>query len=348
MDHASDPAVQRLALLLAGVPASVRRLLAGEAGEPLDVLSRLGRDALVEGARRLMDADVPALLERLQGMGWRWVAPPDPDFPGGVEALADPPLGLFVRGQIPRRAGAAVVGSRRATPYGLQVARLLGSELAAAGVPVVSGMARGVDAAAHEGALEAQGPTVAVWGTGPDRIYPPEHGRLAEAIVAGGGALVTEFPPGTPPRRHHFPQRNRILAGLASAVVVVEAAARSGALNTARQALDEGREVWAVPGSILSELSLGPNALLRLGARPLVVPAELVRELGGEPAAEEEAAEPLPASPLLEAIPFERALPVDAIAAAAGREVGEVLAELLELELGGRVVRLPDGSYARR
>lgn len=347
MNHVSAPAAQRLALLLAGVPASVRRLLAGEAGAPLDVLSRQGKGALADGARRLLDGEVPALLDRLHGMGWRWVAPPDPQFPAGVAALADPPLGLFVRGELPRRDGAAVVGSRRATPYGLRVARVLGSELAAAGIPVVSGMARGVDAAAHEGALEARGSTVAVWGTGPDRIYPPEHGGLAEAIVAGGGALVTEFPPGTPPRRHHFPQRNRILAGLASAVVVVEAAARSGALNTARQALDEGREVWAVPGSVFSELSLGPNALLRLGARPLVVPAELVQELGGQPAADDAAA-PAPASPVLQAIPFERALPVDAIAAAAGREVGEVLAELLELELEGRVVRQPDGSYARR
>lgn len=240
-----------------------------------------------------------------------------------------------------------MVGARRATPYGLKVARMLGAELAAAGIPVVSGMARGVDAAAHEGAIEAKGPTVAVWGTGPDRIYPPEHARLAEAIVASGGALLTEYPPGTPPRRHHFPQRNRILAGLAAAVVVVEAGARSGALNTARQALEEGREVWAVPGSILSELSVGPNALLRLGARPLLVPSELVEELGGErPAVEAE--EPGPASPILDAVPFERSLPPDAIAAAVGMEVGEVLAALLELELEGRVVRLPDGGYARR
>ena len=172
-----------------------------------------------------------------------------------MRAISDPPLGLFVRGQLTDKPAVTIVGSRKASPYGRQVARLLGEELGRAGVVVVSGMARGVDKAAHEGALAVGGSSWAVWGTGPDRVYPPEHGALAEEL-ATCGALLTEYPPGTPPRRHHFPERNRILAGVARAVVVVEAAARSGALVTARLGLEEGREVLAVPGNIFSELSV--------------------------------------------------------------------------------------------
>jgi len=349
VDHPGADALERLALVLAGAPAAVRRALAavGPDPSPFDRLASEGFAAVVRAARPLLRAEVPAVLERVGAAGWRWAVPGTPGYPAGVSALSDPPLGLFVRGTVPEAPGAAVVGSRRATPYGRQVGRLLGEALAAAGVPVVSGMARGVDAAAHEGALAGGGPTVAVWGAGPDRVYPPEHGPLAEAIVDGGGALVTEFPPGTPPRPHHFPRRNRIIVGLARAVVVVEARARSGALNTARQALDEGREVWAVPGSILSELSVGPNALIRMGARPLLVPDELIRELGRRPAVPEGAGAD-PPSPVLDAIPSGRSLPPDAIAAAAGLPVGEVLTALLTLELEGRVERLPDGSYARR
>ncbi len=161
------------------------------------------------------------------------------------------------------------MGARRATAYGREVAEYLGRELAAAGVAVVSGMARGVDAAAHRGALAGGGRTVAVWGAGPDRVYPPEHAELAEEIAAPG-CLLTEYPPGAPPLAHHFPERNRLIAGLAEAVVVVEADERSGALITARLALDEGREVLAVPGSVFSRLSAGPNGLLRAGAAPVL------------------------------------------------------------------------------
>jgi len=348
VDQPGSGSHERLALLLAGVPASVRRLVgSGDGAEVFPRLVREGRTAVVDAAAPLLEREVPALLDRLRQRGWRWITPEDPGYPPALEALSDPPLGLFVRGVLPREAGVAVVGSRGATPYGRQVARMLGETLSRAGLPVVSGMARGVDRAAHEGALTGGGPTVAVWGTGPDRVYPPEHGPLAESIVTGGGALATEFPPGTPPRPHHFPRRNRIIAGLSRAVVVVEARARSGALNTARQALDEGRDVWAVPGSILSELSVGPNALIRMGARPLLVPDELVRELGERPAAPR-GGEAVPPSPVLEALPSGRSLPPDAIAAAAGLPVGEVLTALLSLELEGLVERQPDGTYARR
>jgi DNA processing protein len=238
----------------------------------------------------------------------------------------------------------AIVGSRRATPYGLRVARLLGEELGAARVPVVSGMARGIDAEAHQGALASDGATIAVWGTGPDRIYPPEHGRLADTIAIKG-ALLTEYPPGTPPRRYHFPERNRLIAGMATAVVVVEAASKSGALVTARLALDENREVLAVPGSIFSELSAGPNAMIRVGARPLLSLRDVFDSLSHPPAIHEE--DPGSESELLGLIGDERALSVDELAECSGRPAAGLHAELLELELCGAVQRLPDGRYRR-
>jgi DNA processing protein len=183
-----------------------------------------------------------------------------------------------------------------------------------------------------------------VWGTGPDRIYPPEHGELAEELAATG-ALITEYPPGTPPRRHHFPERNRILSGLARAVVVVEAGARSGALITARLAMEEGREVLAVPGNIFSELSVGPNTLLRVGARPLLTPRDLFEAIGHESPAETQSP---PEEGLLRLIGVGEALTADEIAIRAGIAVSEVLGDLLALELAGEISRGEDGQYSRR
>jgi DNA processing protein len=324
-------------------------LLAGGSppGDPLTIVTRRGAPpALVRTARRLAGAEVDDVLARVARAGWRWVVPETHEFPPLLLGTADPPLGLFVSGQLPVAPAVAVVGSRRATPYGLQVARLVGESLAEAGVVVVSGMARGVDAAAHRGALDRGGATVAVWGTGPDRVYPPEHRRLAEAIAATG-ALITEYPPGTPARRYHFPERNRLVAGLAAATVVVEAAEKSGALGTARVAMEEGREVFAVPGPIFSDRSVGPNTLLRLGATPLLTPADLFDAV--EPP---RAAPPVPAAPegvsgLLEHLPPGEAMSVDGLAAAAGGAVAGVLAELLRLELAGVVARDLDGRFRR-
>ena len=237
-----------------------------------------------------------------------------------------------------------IVGARRAPAYGLQVARLLAEACAAAGAVVVSGMARGVDRAGHEGALDAGGWTWAGWGTGPDRVYPSEHRRLADRIVDSGGALVTEYPVGTPPRRHQFPERNRIVAGLSRAVVVVEAAARSGALVTARLAVDEDREVLAVPGSILSDLSVGPNALLRLGARPVVTPRDVLGVLGLDAAAARH--QPVDDA-VLTALQRGEALAVDDLVQRVGLPVHDVLARLLELEVADHVTRQPDGRYRR-
>jgi len=331
----------RLALLMAGGGRTTRRLVCGDEGERGNLWAKAPA-ALKTEVARLLDDEVPRVLNWVKREGWRWLVPGDADYPKALESTADPPLGLFVRGELRSAPVVAVVGSRRATTYGQQVARMLGEELARAGVVVASGMARGVDAAAHEGALAVGGPTWAVWGAGPDHVYPAEHRQLAGAI-AGRGALITEYLPGTGPRRHHFPERNRVLAGLAQAVVVVEAAARSGALITARLAVDEGREVLAVPGSILSDLSVGPNTLLRLGARPLLGPRDVLEAIGHTPPTP--AGEPATTHPLLEFLPAGQHLTTDELVTRSGLSVPEIHAALLELELGGLVERLSDGSY---
>ena len=339
----------RLALLLAGGGAACRRLLAAPCAmaNPESAIEAGAPRALVRTARQLLCREVDQVLENAVGAGWRWLVPGDGEFPSLIEAIADPPLGLFVRGSLSSAPPVAVVGSRRATRYGLQVARMLGEELARAGVVVVSGMARGVDAAAHRGALDAGGPTWAIWGAGPDRVYPPEHGRLAEGI-ASGGALITEYPPGTSPRRHHFPERNRLIAGACQATVVVEAAARSGALSTARVAVEEGREVFSVPGPIFSDTSVGPNTLLRIGARPLQTPGDVLDFVlpgwRNSPAGKGDTAA---REALLEYLPAGQGLTADEVAAAAGIGVGEALSRLLTLEVSGTVERGADGRYAR-
>jgi DNA processing protein len=195
----------------------------------------------------------------------RIVALGDPDYPARLKEIHDPPARLYVDGWLPTEPMIAIVGSRRATPYGRRTAHRLARELSDAGVVVVSGLARGVDAAAHRGALEGPTPTVAVMATGLDRIYPPDHAELARAIAAAG-AVITEAENGTLPLPGRFPVRNRIISGLSLGVVVVEAAQRSGALITARMAAEQGREVFCVPGSIENPLAIGGHQLLRDGA----------------------------------------------------------------------------------
>jgi len=216
--------------------------------------------------------DERAFMAALAARSIRWLARSDPAFPSSLAAIFDPPPGLFVRGAARNRVldqpAVAVVGARSCSAYGAHVARMLGRELAAAGLVVVSGLARGVDGAAHRGALDANGTTIAVLGCGIDRDYPVGHRELARQIAATG-LIVSEYPPSVEPAPWRFPARNRIVAGLAAATVVVEARGRSGALITADLALEEGREVFAVPGEITSALSEGTNDLIRLGAIPL-------------------------------------------------------------------------------
>jgi DNA processing protein len=309
---------------------------------------RQAREVVARGAaddpaieEALRSGRVARVLDQLTASGWRFLAAADPGFPALLAALADPPLGLFVRGELPDQPPVAVVGARHCSAYGREFAEYLGRELAAGGACVVSGMARGVDGAAHRGALAAGGPTVAVWGAGPDRVYPGEHAALAEEIAACG-ALVTEYPPGSPPLAAHFPERNRLIAGLSRVVVVVEADERSGALVTARLALDEGRDVMAVPGSVFSRLSAGPNGLLRAGAAPVLSAGDVLAVLGLA-APQRSEAEP----EFLHHLPAGEACTVDQLAGRSGLPVARLLELLLELELAGWLAREADGRYRR-
>jgi DNA processing protein len=283
--------------------------------------------------------DEAAYLEQLMGAGVQWIARSAPEFPPLLHAIHDPPPGLFVRGADPellRRATVAVVGARSCSPYGAQVARMLGRELGRAGLVVVSGLARGVDGEAHRGALEAGALTVGVLGCGIDRDYPAAHRELAARIRATG-LTVSEYAPGVEPAPWRFPARNRIIAGLSAATVVVEARDRSGALITADLALEEGREVFAVPGESTSALSSGTNDLLKLGATPLTTPADVLDVLGlastdGEPVELGSSAEAVlarlrdgPAS-------------ADELARATGLDAGALSSALTELELAGCAV----------
>jgi len=270
----------------------------------------------------------------------------DEAYPPLLRAIHDPPPVLHLRGesgagmlQLP---AVAVVGARSCSSYGRSVARSLGRELAAAGLVVVSGMARGVDGEAHRGALDAGGSTVAVLGCGIDRDYPAAHAELARRICERG-LVVSEYEPGVEPAPWRFPARNRIIAGLCRATVVVEARERSGALITADFALEEGREVLAVPGEITSSLSAGTNALLRIGAAPVTRVEDLLElfDLAAASAPEPRLA---PAAQALLAQLREGALTADELLRAAAVDAAQASAALLELELA-RLVSLEDGVY---
>lgn len=294
----------------------------------------------------------------------------EPSYPPPLLDLALPPPVLYHRGPLPRGPAVAMVGSRRSDADGEEAAELFARCLAEAGVMVVSGFARGIDTAAHRGALEAEGaPTVAVLGCGLGVDYPRGHGELGDRIVEGGGALVSEWRCGTQPRPWRFPVRNRVIAALAQATLVVQAAPRSGSLITARHAMELGRDVWAVPGRIFDERALGTNTLIRDGAFLALHPRDLLEtlyRLGGlcrggdaqpalplelpEPPDREEVEEALPPGipgKLLQALPPGRSRPAEDLAAELGLSVDQVLAGLLELELAGRVRRLPGPEYRR-
>ena len=290
--------------------------------------------------------DGPAFRKRLAEAGVCWLARSDPAFPHALTSIFDPPAGLFVRRgggpELLDRPAVAIVGARACSPYGLHVARTFGRELAAAGLVVVSGMARGVDGEAHRGALDAGGVTVAVLGCGVDRDYPAVHAELARRICADG-LVVSEYAPGVEPAPWRFPARNRIVAGLAQATVVVEAREKSGALITADLALEEGREVFAVPGEITSSLSAGTNGLLRLGATPLTNAGDVLEGLGIQPA---EAAPLDLGGPAVAVLSVLAARPAgaDELVRTTGLDAASVATALAELELVGAVAEA-DGLY---
>jgi DNA processing protein len=269
-------------------------------------------------------------------------------YPALLRELHDPPPRLYLRGDPPELLdlpAVAIVGARSCSPYGAQVAREVARELAAAGIVVVSGLARGVDGEAHRGALAAGGLTVAVLGCGIDRDYPRAHASLAERI-RGTGAVVSEYPPGTEPAPWRFPARNRIIAGLCLATVVVEARERSGALITADFALELGRDVFAVPGEITAALSAGTNDLLRQGAAILLSAVDVLSALG----IEQPEAPPPPvsgaAANVLRLL-SDTAYDFDALVRLSGRSSAEVAAALVELELAG-LVDEAEGIYRCR
>ena len=308
-----------------------------------DVLPDAAREVLRSGRALERARAETAAASRL---GVTLVGIDDPAYPALLRRTCDPPVVLYVRGTLPADADApavAVVGARKATPAGLALARAMARELASWGATVVSGLARGIDTAAHQGALDAAGRTVAVLGCGIDVCYPKENARLA-AGVAASGAVVSEFPIGTPPLPDHFPRRNRVIAGWARATVVVEAAARSGALNTARQAADEGRDVLAVPGHPTQPLAAGTNQLIREGAGLVRGAADVADELGL--ASPRVAAVPSP-DPVLRALAADAPATLEEIRRRSGLETGALLARLTDLELRDEVRRLPGPLFVR-
>jgi DNA processing protein len=274
----------------------------------------------------------------------------DPAYPVALLHAADPPLLLYLQGDVTRLAATSVamVGSRRPTPAGLDTARRFAAEFSAAGLTVVSGLAQGIDGAAHAGALDGPGGTIAVVGTGLDRVYPRQHRQLAHRIACQG-LLLSEYALGSGPLAAHFPQRNRIIAGLTRCTVVVEAALKSGSLITARLALDAGRDVMAVPGSIRSDQSQGCHALIQQGAMLAQSAQDVMDELGWAHAPQvvaRSAAVPPLADPVLQALSHD-ACTLDTLLARTGWDTAPLTARLLELELTGQVARLPGQAFQR-
>jgi DNA processing protein len=315
-------------------------------------------------------AELGALLDRTvewlgsrgpHGETHRILTLADPAYPASLLEVADPPLALYVIGPAPLELAQlarsiAMVGSRNPTAQGISNARAFARAFGEAGIAVVSGLALGIDGAAHEGALDAAidplwPATVAVVGTGLDRVYPARHHALAQRI-AERGLIVSEFPLGTPPLNQNFPMRNRIISGLSRGTLVVEAALQSGSLITARLASEQGKEVFAIPGSIHSPQSRGCHALIRQGAKLVETVADVLEELRFDvphapatpPREEEETT--APAGGLLQALGYDPAS-LDALCARTGHPVATLQAQLLELELAGHVARMPGGLFQR-
>ena len=335
-----------------GLPASAAQF----------VFDGRARKAAVEEIGRLTDA------------GAAFLTMDDEEYPARLMEIFDPPPVLWVRGDasILNRAGIAVVGTRNPTPYGAGMAEMLSRDLAKRGVVIQSGMARGVDTCAHKGAVEAGGKTVAVWGTGIDVIYPKENKKLAEQIVASGGAIVSEFPLGTFPAPQNFPIRNRTLSGMSVGVLVVEAAEYSGTRITARCALEQGRDIYAVPGNATNKNAWGPNTLIKQGAKLTATWEDIWEDLRSQDrlALEEQLeskagqtaslfsvdgssgdAQPMSEHERLvfSELRADEAVQLDELIERLEPKMvsGEIFTALFELELAGRVKQLPGKNYVR-
>lgn len=296
-------------------------------------------------------------MDAAEQMGVRMVTLQDEDYPTALRRMADPPVVLYVRGEwqeCDSTRGVAIVGTRRATPYGITVARKFGRELADAGCTIISGLARGIDTAAHTGALDAGGRTIAVAGFGLAELYPPENAGLVECILDGHGALVSEFPLYMRPNRNTFPQRNRIVAAWSRATLVVEAPNHSGALHTAHlAATNYGSNVFAVPGAITQTSSAGCHALIRDGAILCTSAPELIDDMGwGAPrqmelfanAPDISALENSPEGQLLAALRAGNDT-LDALCSSLGMRAGEITPLLMRMQVQRRIQPLPGGRY---
>jgi DNA processing protein len=315
------------------------------------VLERCGAVAaeastISEHARRAAD-DAIAAARRTGAVPIPWF---DARYPPLLDCIVDPPPVLWIVGEatVLDRPAVAIVGSRAASEYARQVAARLGAELAGQGVAVISGLARGVDSAAHRGCLQAGGRTVAVLGSGVDRIYPAEHGALA-ATVCKDGALVSELVPGTAPLPDHFPQRNRIISGISLAVVVVEASEKSGSLITARCALEQGRDVMAVPGSVLTGRNRGSHGLLKDGAKVVETADDIIQELGWPARGADRAStrQKVDSDPLLARMEIGEVYRLDELMELTAISGPRLLPRLMELELEGRVIKTAGGGFSR-
>ena len=320
---------------------------------PPEALRFLGQKALKSLREARSEAQFYRLFDQLERKDIRAVTRLSEDYPAALTSIYDPPPTLFVRGACALDGDRqfAIVGSRRCTRDGERAAREIARELARCGVTVVSGMARGIDTCAHEGALSAQGRTVAVLGCGVDVAYPPENEELMEDIIESGGAVISEFTPGTQPLPGNFPARNRIISGLCAGTLLVEGAERSGAMITVNCALEQGRDVFAVPGSIYSPLSAAPNRMIVDGATPVISPWEVLefyrwgsrpevsdanphREVPLEPE-EQQIVEPL----------REQALSFEELVQITGFSAAKLNSRLTMLELRGIIVKVPGGMY---
>jgi DNA processing protein len=338
---------------------------------PLTALEGLRFPA--EAAQFIFDGKARQAAEeewaRLKAQGATLVTYSCPEYPERLKEIYDPPPVLWVRGAatLLSRPGIAIVGTRHPSPYGTGMAEMLARDLAVRRLLIISGMARGIDSCAHKGALAARMPTVAVWGTGIDVIYPKENKKLAEDILATGGVIVSELPMGTFPAPQNFPRRNRILSGLAVAVLVVEAAENSGTRVTARCAADQNRDLYAVPGNVTSKGSWTPNTLIKQGAKLVAtwedvwedLPSQVRLELEAEAPVESKSATTASLLPdpvlrpeeamVLEVLRTDDSLQIDEILELLETQLtsSEVFMALFELEITGRIRQLPGKNYVR-
>ena len=343
----------------AGVFAASRLALQKQGLKP-ETIQELQDSSILEKAN--------AEIERLEKLNAQVITLEDDEYPDLLREIHDPPIALYVRGNLPKaleRPALAVVGSRRCSTYGVNVAESLSRDLASHGLTIVSGLARGIDAGAHRGALEANGQTIAVVGTGMGTTYPKEHKKLEEQIIANG-AVVSEFPLGTPPLPQNFPYRNRILSGLCFGVLIVEASEHSGSLITARLAYEQGREVFAVPGNITSQTSFGPNFLIKDGAKLVQIWRDVVDELPREakeklfgierPAATKSNVQPMFEAvdlsdmerKILEILSVDVPAHIDQLLISSEMTSSDLMSALLGLEMKDRIRQLPGKSFIKR